>query len=346
MNRDGSGLTNLTDVAGGPGEGHDPSVAPNGLVAFAVGSGPAAEIWTMGADGSSARRLTTDGFADQMPAVSPDGSRIAYVSDRGGPGGRDLWTISADGSDPQPLLTAAGDDLSPQFSADGNYVVLSTNASGNFDVAYVSVAGAPHAAATSITFRSSLDETTPSIQPDMVRLAYTQAAIPGPSDILTAYSDDGTDEFPLAVDPAEHERSPAFSPDGTEVVYATDAGLVVAAAGGSSPAPLATGEATAPADPDWAVGPAIDSVPPQTTITKSPKRTSERTTARFRFQSNEPGSTFECKLDKGAFGSCGPSKKYKRLTAKRHRFRVRAIDAGGNVDPSPAKARFEVVERR
>jgi hypothetical protein len=128
-------------------------------------------------------------------------------------------------------------------------VVLSTNASGNCDIAYVTVA-APHAAATSITSRSALDQTAPSVQPDMVRLAYAQSdpAIPGPSDIFTAYSDHGTDEFPLAVDPAQRERSPAFSPDATEIVYVTEAGLVIAAAG-ASPHPLAIEGVTGAADP-------------------------------------------------------------------------------------------------
>jgi Tol biopolymer transport system component len=341
---DGSGLVNLTDLAGGPGEGHDPSVAPNGLVAFTVGAGPGAEIWTMRSDGSAPRRLTTDGFADRMPALSPDGSRVVYVSDRGGPSGPDLWTVAADGPDPQPLLTAPGDDLSPQFSANGNYVVLSTNASGNFDIAYVTAAGAPHAATTSITVRSSLDETTPSIQPDMVRLAYTQTTPAGASDVFTAYSDDGTDEFPLAVDPAQHERSPAFSPDSTEVVYVTDAGLVRAAAGGSSPSPLAIAPAANAADPDWAVGAPIDRLPPETTITRAPKRKSERTKARLRFESTEPGSSFECSLDKRTYRSCESPLTYTRLKVGRHRFRVRAIDSAGNADPIPATARFTVAE--
>src|SRR5688500_6572622 len=50
VNADGTGLINLTDLPGGPGEGHDPSVAPGGLVAFAVGGGAAGEVWTMNAD--------------------------------------------------------------------------------------------------------------------------------------------------------------------------------------------------------------------------------------------------------------------------------------------------------
>src|SRR5688572_23194739 len=100
VNPDGSGLANLTDLPGGPGEGADPSVSSNGVVAFVVGGSAAGEIWTMGPDGSGPRRLTDDGFADRMPAISPDGTRIAFASDRGVPTATDLWTIAADGSDP------------------------------------------------------------------------------------------------------------------------------------------------------------------------------------------------------------------------------------------------------
>ncbi len=345
MSPDGSGLIDLTDLPGGPGEGHDPSVAPDGRVAFTVGAGAAGEIWTMSSDGWAPRRLTVDGYADRMPAFSPDGGRIAFASDRGGTGGFDLWTIAADGSDPRPLLSGPGDDLWPQYSADGRHVVLATNASGNFDVAHVTVAGAPHASATSITARSPLDETTPAIQPDRVRVAYTRSdpANPGPSDILTAYSEDGTDEFPLAVDPGQSERSPAYSPDSTEVVYVADQGLVAAAAGGASPAPLATGPATSPADPDWAVGVAPDRTPPQTTITKRPKPESSKRRVRFRFRASEPGSSFRCRLDGRKARPCTSPRRYEGLMDGRHRFRVAATDAAGNIDPSPARARFRVA---
>ena len=344
---DGSGLVELTDLPGAPGEGSDPSAAPNGPVAFVVGAGTAAEIWAMNADGSGARRLTTDGFADRTPAVSPDGTRIAYASDRGTGTGFDLWTIAADGSDPRPLLTAPGDELWPQYSSDGQFVVLATDVSGNFDIAYATLADAPHAAAISTTTRSALDQTEPAIMPDMYRLAYTQTdpANPGPSDVLTAYSDDGTDEYPLAVDPAHSEHSASFSPDTTKVVYVDGAGLVVASVGGLTPAPLPTGPASAPANPDWAVGPPVDRTPPQTTITKAPRAESRRTTARFRFESSEPGGTFRCRLDRGAFEPCVSPRRYRGLKPGRHRFAVQATDAEGNADPSSDTARFRILER-
>jgi hypothetical protein len=334
INPDGSGLTDLT-------VGRDPSAAPNGPVAFTVGSGAASEIWAMNPDGSGAHRLTNDGFADQMPAFSPDASRIAWTTDRGGATGFDLWTMAADGSDPQPLLTAPGDDLWPQYSSNGQYVVLATNVSGNFDIAYVMTAGAPHKTATSTTTRSTLDQTEPSIMPDMARLAYTQS-----DDIQTAYSLDGTDEYPLAVDPARDEHSASFAPDASMVVYVADAGLMVASAGGFNAAPLPTGQASSPSNPDWAVGPPADGTPPQTTISMGPRAESKHTTARFRFKSSEPGSTFSCRLDRGTFEPCTSPQRFRDLKPGRHRFAVDATDAAGNADPSPAAARFRVLRSR
>jgi Tol biopolymer transport system component len=345
---DGSGLANLTDLPGGPGEGRDPSVAPNGLVAFVVGTGAEGEIWAMNADGSNPRRLTDDGFRDRMPAVSPDGARIAFASDRGARTLTDLWTMAADGSDPQALLTGPRDDLWPQYAADGQHVVLATNASGNFDIAYVTVADGPQTSATSITARSPLDETEPAIQPDISRLAYTQTdpANPGPSDIQTAYSNDGTDEYPLATDPTSSEHSASFSPDGTGVVYTANNRLVVASAGGLAPGPLTIPGVAAPADPDWAVGPPVDRIPPETTISKAPKSETRRRTAKFRFASSEPGATFECRLDRGAFEACESPAAYEDLKRCRHKFEVDATDAAGNADPSPAKVRFKVLPGR
>ena len=64
---------------------------------------------------------------------------------------------------------------------------------------------------------------------------------------------------------------------------------------------------------------------------------------KFKFKSSEPGSSFECKLDKKPFKPCKSPKKLKRLKKGKHKFRVRAIDAAGNTDASPAKDKFKVV---
>lgn len=83
---------------------------------------------------------------------------------------------------------------------------------------------------------------------------------------------------------------------------------------------------------------------PETTITKKPKKKTTKTKAKLKFKSSEAGSSFECKLDKSKFRSCSSPRKYKHLKPGKHRFQVRAIDADGNVDPTPAKAKWRVLD--
>ena len=84
--------------------------------------------------------------------------------------------------------------------------------------------------------------------------------------------------------------------------------------------------------------------PPETTITKGAPNKLDKHKVKFKFTSSEPDSTFECKLDKKQFKPCTSPRKYKRLDEGKHKFKVRAIDAAGNVDPTPAKDKFKVVD--
>jgi hypothetical protein len=90
-------------------------------------------------------------------------------------------------------------------------------------------------------------------------------------------------------------------------------------------------------------GSCADVDPPETTITKHPKKSSSSPRARFRFSADEPGSTFECRLDKRPFKPC--SSPFKRTVALgRHNFRVRSTDAAGNRDSTAAKFAWTVTE--
>jgi hypothetical protein len=87
-----------------------------------------------------------------------------------------------------------------------------------------------------------------------------------------------------------------------------------------------------------------DTTPPQTTIRKGPKAKTRATTVRFRFVSSEEKSHFECKLDRKRFKKCKSPKKYKGLRPGKHVFKVRAVDAAGNADPTPAKRKFRILK--
>jgi hypothetical protein len=66
-------------------------------------------------------------------------------------------------------------------------------------------------------------------------------------------------------------------------------------------------------------------------------------TASFEFSSDEPGAGFECTVDGGAFVACEPPHTLEGLADGGHRFEVRAVDAEGVPDSTPAARGFGVA---
>jgi hypothetical protein len=78
-----------------------------------------------------------------------------------------------------------------------------------------------------------------------------------------------------------------------------------------------------------------DTTPPDTNITGSPSNPSNSSSASFSFTSTKAGS-FQCQLDGAGFISCTSPQNYNNLTNSSHTFQVRAVDATGNIDTTPA----------
>ncbi len=87
----------------------------------------------------------------------------------------------------------------------------------------------------------------------------------------------------------------------------------------------------------------VDTTPPDTTISSGPSGDITATSATFGF-SSEPGASFECKLDSGAWATCASPKTYSGLSVGDHSVQVRARDAFGRYDPTPATRSFRVVD--
>jgi len=123
MNADGSSPTRLTF------DGHAdqaPDWSPDGRIVFQSDRDGNFEIWTMDADGTGLTQLTqTEGCARNLdPAWSPDGSMIAFSSDRNFPtddcnqlerGIQQVFVMRADGRKQVSLTTLPGESGSPAW---------------------------------------------------------------------------------------------------------------------------------------------------------------------------------------------------------------------------------------
>ena len=84
----------------------------------------------------------------------------------------------------------------------------------------------------------------------------------------------------------------------------------------------------------------VDGTPPDTSIEAHPPDPNGVGDASFSFSGNDAGGTgvagFECDLDGGGFTACTSPQAYSGLADGSHTFQVRAHDAVGNIDPTPA----------
>jgi hypothetical protein len=86
----------------------------------------------------------------------------------------------------------------------------------------------------------------------------------------------------------------------------------------------------------------VDATAPETTLGARPRSRTTALSASFTFSASEQ-ATFQCKLDASAFVACTSPKTYARIRRSVHTFQVRAVDAAGNMDPTPAVLRWTIA---
>jgi Tol biopolymer transport system component len=90
------------------------------------------EIYVVDADGSNQTRLTDNLAKDQYPTWSPDGSGLAFESDRDG--NTEIYVMDADGSNQRNLTNNPGWDWAPAWSPDGSGLAFESNRDGNTEI--------------------------------------------------------------------------------------------------------------------------------------------------------------------------------------------------------------------
>lgn len=136
INRDGSNLHRIAITSGC--FNRDPTWSPDSIhIAFwssrdhcGASGQPLTgdyELYVMDSDGANVRRLGTAPNSGS-PSFSPDGSTIAFASDRNGStAGFEIYTIKFSGANETRLTTSAGDDTDPTWSPDGSRLAFRSN---------------------------------------------------------------------------------------------------------------------------------------------------------------------------------------------------------------------------
>jgi TolB protein len=167
-------------------------------------------IYVVNPDGSGQQRLTSFG-AD--PAWSPDGARIAFVSNG-------LYVMNADGSNQTQIVADQGDISGPAWSPDGARIVFAADRGvGDHAIHVVNVDGLGLQQLTSVAVTDAVDEIAPAWSPDGARIAfvrYVNGYGKSPVDIYTMNAD-GSGEQQITT--GGNNYSPAWSPDGSKLVF-------------------------------------------------------------------------------------------------------------------------------
>jgi Tol biopolymer transport system component len=184
-------VINVQDVLGGtasssplrltdnPANEWSPAWSPDGTqIVFVTDRDRNSEVYVMnvadvlqggggaGSGSSEPWRLTHNRGEDDSPAWSPDGTQIAFVSNRDG--NEEIYVMDADGGKQRRLTDNDGDDWFPAWSPDGTQIAFTSERDGNYDIYVMNPDGSDPRRLTN----NDADDWQPAWSPDGTQIVF------------------------------------------------------------------------------------------------------------------------------------------------------------------------------
>ena len=175
----------------------------------------------MNADGINQTNLTNNSALERRSTWSPDGTKIAFESNRDGD--REIYQMSSTGDNPINLTNSAGDDRQAHWSSDGTKIAFISKRDGNLEVYVMNSDGTD---STRLTNESSNDgfpawsNDGTKIAFDSIRDGNNEIYVMDASRFIQGYITDAAVDFKMlgytvGVDPAYFTTPPDITPTTT-----------------------------------------------------------------------------------------------------------------------------------
>jgi Tol biopolymer transport system component len=192
----------------------------DGLIAFYSDRDGNPEIYAMNPNGGELKRLTNDPGFDDSPAISPDGTKIIFLTARHDPNPQfpdlkyEIYSMDADGRNMRRLTHTQAAEDHPAWSPDGTSIIFDADYDSD-GFAEIYTMNPDGSAVTRLTFNTANDQFA-DWSPDGKQITFSSDRA-GNWDIYTM-DVDGRDQKPLTSSP-DWELFPAWSPDGSQIAF-------------------------------------------------------------------------------------------------------------------------------
>ncbi|MGZ4230824.1 MAG: TolB family protein [Solirubrobacteraceae bacterium] len=349
----GNGIVDLTGASSSASE-LQPKFSPDGREILFTRSAPGlanTEIFVMSANGTQRTQLTNTPTPNSDATWSPNGTEIAFVSERDSEV-PNIFIMRSDGTDVRQIThdTASKSELA--WSPRGDRIAFVRVPAGGGDREIYSIKS-NGSGLTDLSNDPASFDVDPAWSPDGTRLVYSGPFQPGESVGMDLWivNADGSGQHALVHENNKYSDGayPAWSPDGTTIAFAANNGTgyyhvwSIPVSGGQN-AELVTNKVPGgnPVDQqvDWQSAPT--KAVPKTRIARAEIT---KHAARFTFEATGPATAYRCALSRGehraALRRCSSSKAYKHLKPGSYTF---AVIASGPNEPyrTPARRTFKI----